>query len=183
MKRHISVAVICFALFTWACSSNEPSAEPADEPVAASIAETAPPPAPADDKPASVKLPGKPVASQIPESEVNGDLKAFAQKWVLDLIEKQEAGKFEPLGDEAIPQMREALTPELQKTGHAQKAAMFGAFQSLSYHSTWKVEGVPHTIFRFKGKHEKEEPEVRVVVDEKGKISGLWFKPWMNQLN
>jgi hypothetical protein len=40
------------------------------------------------------------------------------------------------------------------------------------------------TVYRFKGTYSRtsEQPEIRVVFDSQGKISGLWLKPWRDEI-
>lgn len=116
------------------------------------------------------------------ETNVDSVQKALAQETGMKLHERCKSGKFEPLGDEATPAMREGLTPDKQKAACESMRAMFGDFQSLTYAETWRVQGL--NVYRFKGKFSKtsDTPEIRVVLDAQSKLSGLWVKPWNDTL-
>jgi len=109
---------------------------------------------------------------------------AMAERIAVQLLKGWSEGRFEPLGDEFTQEMRTKLSPEAQKQGHAATAAMFGEFQSLEYVETAPVG--PYRAYRFKGTFTKSQgdarPEVRVIVDDQGKVGGFWCRPWTADL-
>jgi hypothetical protein len=40
------------------------------------------------------------------------------------------------------------------------------------------------TVYRFRGTYSRTtaQPEIRVVYDPAGKVSGLWIKPWKDEI-
>jgi hypothetical protein len=122
---------------------------------------------------------------KVPEADVDTQQKATAQKIAARIYEGCVSGKHQPLGeDEAIAEMREALSPsKLPGTCEAIKG-QFGDYQSLDYAETWKPKGGSLKVYRFKGHFSKatEAPEIRVIMDG-AKLSGFWLKPWADQLH
>ena len=115
---------------------------------------------------------------KLPETDVDASQKASAQAFATKLYEGCKSGQHEALGNDAIPAMRDGLSPEKQKQACASTTAMFGDYQSMDYAETWK-QG-PLRVYRFKGHFSKggAAPEIRVVLDGKGMLSGFWLKPW-----
>jgi hypothetical protein len=125
---------------------------------------------------------GKSDFRKLPDSEVNASMRASAQDLASRILTSWRDGRFEPLGEEATLALQSGLTPEMQKQSYEQIRGMFGDFQSLEYAETWMpTDGSSLFIFRFKGRFARTEtaPEIRVVLDGEGKLSGLWIKPWM----
>ena len=118
---------------------------------------------------------------KLPESEVDAEMKLVAERIATNILESQRDGRFEPLGDEATAAMRSALTPKKQKEAYETIKGMFGDFQSMEYVETWvPTDGSLLVIYRFKGHFSKSKarPEIRVVMDGEGKLTGFWIKPW-----
>ncbi len=118
---------------------------------------------------------------RLPESEVDGEVKSTAERIATDILKSMRDGRFEPLGDEATAAMRSGLTPEKQKEAYETIKGMFGDFQSMEYVETCiPTDGSLLVIYRFKGHFSKSKarPEIRVVMDGEGKLSGFWIKPW-----
>lgn len=117
---------------------------------------------------------------KLPESKVDNEMKSVAQRIATNILEANRAGQFEPLGDEASPAMQKALTPKKQEDAYKNIKGMFGDFKSMEYVETWlPKDGTLLTIYRFKGIYTSGAmPEIRVVMDGEGKLSGLWIKPW-----
>ena len=122
---------------------------------------------------------------KVPEADVDAQQKAAAERIAARIYQGCNSGKHEPLGeDEAIPEMREALSPaKLPATCGAIKG-QFGDYQSLDYAETWKPKSGSIKVYRFKGHFSKngEPPEIRVVMDGP-RLSGFWLKPWANELH
>jgi len=117
---------------------------------------------------------------KLPEADVDAAQKATAQRLATKVYEGCKSGQHEALGEEAIPEMREALTPEKQKATCQSVATMFGDYVSMDYAETWKSKVTSLRVYRFKGHFSKGNatPEIRVVLDGAGKLSGFWLKPW-----
>ncbi len=118
---------------------------------------------------------------KLPESEVDAEVKSTAERIATNILGSMRDGQFEPLGDEATSAMRSGLTPEKQKEAYESIKGMFGDFQSMEYAETClPTDGSLLVIYRFKGHFSKSKatPEIRVVMDGEGKLSGFWIKPW-----
>lgn len=118
---------------------------------------------------------------KLPESKVDAGMKSVAKRIATNILEAQRDGRFEPLGGEATAAMRSALTPEKQKETCESIKGMFGDFQSIEYVETHvPTDGSQLVIYRFRGHFSKSRarPEIRVVMDDKGKLAGFWIKPW-----
>lgn len=117
---------------------------------------------------------------KLPEADVDAGQKATAQRLAAKIYEGCKTGQHEALGDEAIPEMRDALTPEKQKATCQSIATMFGDYVSMDYAETWKSKVTSLRVYRFKGHFSKGNatPEIRVVLDGSSKLSGFWLKPW-----
>lgn len=123
------------------------------------------------------KSPFKP----IPAAEVNQTHKSTAERAAVAVFGAWRDGKFDPLSDDFTQQMKDALPPAAQKGAYQNIKAMFGEFQSLEF-----VEAVvsPNlaemVVYRFRAQFSgtSQRPEIRVVLDEQGKVSGFWCKPW-----
>jgi hypothetical protein len=161
------------ALVFAACGSDKEPADPVAEerPAAPEVAKPATPPTPG---PKFVKI----APDQVDEAG-----RKAAEDFARSYEESRKAGVFEPLGDEATAEMRAALTPEKQQQGQQSITANIGEFQSLEYVEAWRrVAGTQSTIYRLRGKFTKGEPEIRVVHDTAGKVSGFWVRPWRDSL-
>jgi hypothetical protein len=117
---------------------------------------------------------------RVPEAEVDVTQKATAERIARRLYEACRTGTYEALGDEAIPAMRDALTPDKQRQTCGSITGMFGDYVSMDYAETWKPKFGGLAVFRFKGHFSKSPatPEIRVVIDRANKLSGFWLKPW-----
>jgi hypothetical protein len=121
---------------------------------------------------------------KLAENQVNTVLRDASREFAAHYLERCRAGRFETLGNQVTDELRAALTPEKQAASHAAIAAEVGAYESLTYVETYRVADEPgSTIFRFRGQFTGGEPEVRVVRDADGKVSGLWIKPWRDRLD
>jgi hypothetical protein len=122
----------------------------------------------------------------IPQSRVNSAEVEQGRQIVTSLYAKWQVGTFEPVSEEFSAEMQKGLTPQLQQQAFQQIRGMFGDYQGLTF-----VEAMAPrfffprgTVYRFKGKYSKtsDQPEIRVVFDSGGKVSGLWIKPWNDEL-
>lgn len=117
----------------------------------------------------------------IPADKVNPDQKALARETAQTLLINWNNGQYKPVSDDYTAKMKAALTPKLQeKSGQALKNK-FGDFKSMIFAQAATSPQVPgFTVYRFKGAFTKtaEPVEIRVVVEDTGKIGGFWVKPW-----
>ncbi|MDD2708334.1 MAG: hypothetical protein PHV34_10015 [Verrucomicrobiae bacterium] len=127
----------------------------------------------------------KPAFRKLAAAEVDANQKAVAEQVATKLLEGWRAGKFEALGEEATLSMRKTFTAELQKSSYQEITGLFGEFKSMQYVESWAPnDGTLSVIHRFKASFAKSPatPEIRVVLDGNGKLSGLWLKPWEDKL-
>ena len=121
---------------------------------------------------------------KLPESAVDTEMKQTAASIGKNILVSQKEGRFEPLGEEATEAMRAAFTPEEQRKGYLQLKSLFGEFESMEYVETYvPKQGSKLFICRFRGKFSKNKNvEVRVVMNEEGKLDGFWLKPWKKKI-
>ena len=122
---------------------------------------------------------------KVPEADVDAQQKAAAQALAVRIYEGCRSGTHQPLGaDEAISEMREALTPAKLTATCGSIKGQFGDYQSLDYAETWKPRSGALRVYRFKGHFSRstDTPEIRVVMDG-AKLSGFWLKPWQEGLH
>ena len=106
-----------------------------------------------------------------------------AAQLATQILQAHEQGRFEALGPEATEGFRKAFTAEAQRHSYQQIRQLFGTFESLDFVETRSIENQPHLlIYRFRGRYSTASPEVRVVLDQDGKLAGLWIKPWQEQM-
>ncbi|MBA3066301.1 DUF3887 domain-containing protein [bacterium] len=118
---------------------------------------------------------------RLSDADADVKMKEKSLRIATSLLELQRKGQFEALGDEATASMRALLTPEKQKEVYENLKGMYGDFDSLEYAESWvPTDGTLLKIYRFKGHFSKSKtmPEIRVVMDGEGKLTGLWIKPW-----
>ncbi len=107
--------------------------------------------------------------------------KSIAERIARDLMASWSSEGFEPLGNKANAVMQSLLTPERQKETYQAISALFGTYESLTFVEAWgPVKGLPSVVYRFKARfsNSDERPEIRIVIDQGGKLSGFWIKPW-----
>jgi len=111
-------------------------------------------------------------------------MKAKASDLGTNILLSYEKGKYKLLGEEATEEMRLGLTIEKQKEAHEAIKNVYDAFKSMDYVETWINKDKSLHIFRFKGNFTAgdSKPEIRVVLDNNGKLAGLWLKPGNNEL-
>ncbi|MGO9118377.1 MAG: hypothetical protein ACLQPD_12325 [Desulfomonilaceae bacterium] len=124
--------------------------------------------------------------SKIPQSEVNSGYVEKSAQLMGSLYDKWQNGTFEPVGDEFTLEMQKGLSPELQKQSFEQIRSAFGEYQGMTFVEALTARFlIPRgTVYRFKGSYSRTpaQPEIRVVFDPAGKISGLWLKPWKDEI-
>ncbi len=122
---------------------------------------------------------------KLPESEVDKGNLEIAQNFAVNYLTKVKEGSYYTFQDEAIDAIKNQLTEQAQKTVYDQLKNQFGDFQDLEYAETW-VQGSDNSVqvFRFKSNFDESSKklEVRVVINEAGKIAGFWIKPWSDML-
>ena len=107
----------------------------------------------------------------------------LAAQLATQILQAHEQGRFEALGPEATEGFRKAFTAEVQRHSYQQLRQLFGTFEGLDFVETRSIESQPHLlIHRFRGRYSTASPEVRVVLDQDGKLAGLWIKPWQEQM-
>ncbi len=107
----------------------------------------------------------------------------LAAQLATQILQAHEQGLFEALGPEATEGFRKAFTAEVQRHSYQQLRQLFGTFEGLDFVETRSIESQPHLlIHRFRGRYSTASPEVRVVLDQDGKLTGLWIKPWQEQM-
>jgi hypothetical protein len=124
--------------------------------------------------------------TKIPQSEVNAGYVEKSIQVMDSLYAKWQNGTFETVGDEFTPEMQKGLTPELQKQSFEQISSTFGEFRGMTFVEALTARFlIPRgNVYRFRATYSQssEQPEIRVVFDSNGKISGLWLKPWRDEL-
>ena len=121
---------------------------------------------------------------KIDEKNIDPKQKEFARKFANDYFSKQiSGGTYQFKTDEATDEMIKFLTPEKQKEVYNQLKSAFGAYKSLDYSQTWLESNSKVIIYRFKSLFgDSNQMEIRVVVNDKGKIAGFFIKPWAENL-
>lgn len=123
---------------------------------------------------------------RLPDEETDKSKTELASKVANAYFESVKNGKYYDFEDEAVKEFKDQMTPEVQKQTYTQLKEQFGDFESLAYSETWITkDNIDLQVIRFKGKFEKSEDllEIRVVLNASNKITGLWIKPWRDNLN
>lgn len=109
-----------------------------------------------------------------------------AQDLAGKLLNGQKTGNIYMLTDqEATPEMVKGLTEAMQVASYESIKQLYGDFISLEFVETWTLQiSEQYFVYRFKGNFSetKDTPEVRVVMNESGKISGFWLRPWKDDM-
>jgi len=184
MTRLHSVFLLSALIGAAGCGSDETPRQPAAEPgVDRAVA-----PEPAG-KAEEVKRP-RPVSTRdgrftrIPPDRIDTERREAAESFARRYEQSRAQGTFAILGDEATEGMRTSLTVQKQKEAQQEIEAAFGTFEALAFAEAWKVNASPgSTIYRFRATFTEGRPEIRVVHDERGRVSGFWIKPWRDSLD
>ena len=119
----------------------------------------------------------------VASAPVQSEQRHLAAQLTTQILQAHEQGRFEALGPEATEGFRKAFTAEAQRHSYQQIRQLFGTFESLDFVETRSIENQPHLlIYRFRGRYSTASPEVRVVLDQDGKLTGLWIKPYQDQM-
>jgi hypothetical protein len=121
---------------------------------------------------------------KIDEKNIDPKQKEFARKFACDYFSRQVSGSsYQFRTDEATDEMIKSLTPEKQKEVYNQLKSAFGAYKSLDYSQAWLESNSKIIIYRFKSLFgDSNQMEIRVVMNDKGKIAGFFIKPWAENL-
>ena len=128
-------------------------------------------------------LPGTAAPQTVASAPVQSEQHHQAARLATQILQAHEQGRFEALGPEATEGFRKAFTAEIQRHSYQQLRQLFGTFEGLDFVESRSIESQPHLlIHRFRGRYSTASPEVRVVLDQDGKLTGLWIKPWQDQM-
>ena len=128
-------------------------------------------------------LPGTATPETVANAPVQSEQRHLAAQLATEILQAHEQSRFEALGPEATEGFRKAFTAEIQRHSYQQLRQLFGTFESLDFVETRSIESQPNLlIHRFRGQYSTASPEVRVVLDQDGKLAGLWIKPWQEQM-
>ncbi|MCY4604764.1 MAG: hypothetical protein OXE49_11080 [Gemmatimonadetes bacterium] len=123
------------------------------------------------------------MSQTVASAPVQSEQHQLAAQLATQILQAHEQGRFEALGPEATEGFRKAFTAEIQRHSYQQLRQLFGTFEGLDFVETRSIESQPHLlIHRFKGRYSTASPEVRVVLDQDGKLTGLWIKPYQDQM-
>jgi len=121
----------------------------------------------------------------IPPDQVDQSRKEAAERIARRLFSSWKMGIFNALGDEFSPEMQRAFTPRAQRQAYQSLKMLYGDLENLRFVEAVHSRNLPDVvIYRFRGKFTgtRQEPEVRVVMDGEGKVSGFWCKPWRRRI-
>ena len=120
----------------------------------------------------------------VPVEQIDKAQQEAAQQIAFRTLSAWRDGKFETLDEDFSDLMRQSLDPQTLRQTY-ESVAFLGAFESLEFAEVLSSD-VPDavSIYRFKATFSdvEQKPEVRVVMDIKGKVNGLWIKPWMDTM-
>ncbi|MBN1269697.1 MAG: DUF3887 domain-containing protein [Kiritimatiellae bacterium] len=118
---------------------------------------------------------------KIPEAELNQEFKAGAERIAYRLLTAWKEGRYEALSDDFTQEMKDALDPRAQRQAHLNIKAAMGDLEAIEFVEAVASKNLPTMIlYRFRGTFTgaKEKPEVRVVLDERGRVAGFWCLKW-----
>jgi hypothetical protein len=121
----------------------------------------------------------------IPDDKIDREEESKARRIAAQLLNKWNEGKFEPLSDDFALTFAQALPPEDQEKAHNQLRAIFGDFRSLAFVEALSSLKLPLlTMYRYRGVFSATgaNPEIRLVMDEEGKVAGFWVKHWQDDV-
>lgn len=118
---------------------------------------------------------------KIPDSDVNNEKIKIGKEFSDRFYAALNSGKTYEFGDRGTPEIKKALTSDVQRTVYQQVKEKNGDYQSLEYSEAWIQKSNPqYTILRYKGTFSKSNSkmEIRVVLDKDNRVAGFWIKPW-----
>ena len=121
----------------------------------------------------------------IPEAELDAKRQASAQAIGTRILTEWAKDEYKPLGDEAREEFRKAHNDvDAQRTADKQIEGALGTFQSMTFSQALRTKDKKAEVYRFKGVFDKasDPAEVRVVLDDQGRLSGFWVKPWKDTI-
>lgn len=121
----------------------------------------------------------------VPPQEVDQAAQKKAMRAADRLLAGWRDGKFEPLPDDFTVEMATSFPPEDQQAAYNNLKALFGEFRSLAFAEAVMSPMLPgHIMYRFRGKFSatNADPEIRVLMNNAGKIAGFWVRHWMDEV-
>ncbi len=130
---------------------------------------------------------GQPDIEKLADEEVDEADITYAQKMADEIITMMaEGGFYEFTEENAIPQLVQGFTEDVQKQAYQQIKTQVGDYQpsTLDYQEAHHLQQGEQEaiIYRFKGDFANSTPEVRVVLTPDNKLAGLQVIPWNDQL-
>lgn len=110
----------------------------------------------------------------------------IASGFIESFYSKLNKGSHYEFGEEATREVKNSITPEMQKNIYKQVKDQVGEFKSAEYVETWVQNANPdYKIMRYKGNFADSSTklEIRVVLNDEDKIAGFFIKPWSDMLN
>lgn len=128
----------------------------------------------------------QPQLEKLDEEQVDQAEIEFAENLADQILSKMAEGSYYEFSeDEAIPQLTQMFTEEMQKQQYQQIKGQVGEYEStLNYQEAYSLTqgGMEVTVYRFKGAFSDAEPEVRVVITPDNKLAGLGVIPWSDEM-
>ena len=121
----------------------------------------------------------------IPPDKIDQHQLANAERIGRRLMMAWRDGVYESLNEEFSPDMQTALSPRAQRAAANQIRAMFGDFEDMKFVEAVRLRNSPGmTIYRFRGKFSAtgSNPEIRVVLDAHGRVTGFWCLKWRRRI-
>jgi hypothetical protein len=123
---------------------------------------------------------------KLASDKVDKTIVEIAERFSNNFYSALAKGNHYEFKDEATDALKNALTPESQKTIYTQLKSEQGDYQSVAYAETWVLKNNPVIkVIRFYGTFSQQKPgriEIRVVLDKDNKIAGFFIKPWSDNL-
>jgi len=126
----------------------------------------------------------RPPFQRVPDGDVDDGARAVAVALADRILAAWREGRFESLGDEAADRLRASLDPDRQRRAFEGIQQVFGEYVSASWTEAWTALEEPGArIHRLRAVFSAGDPEVRVVLDDGGKLTGFWVKHWRADLS
>ncbi|RMF30216.1 MAG: hypothetical protein D6765_03420, partial [Bacteroidetes bacterium] len=127
-----------------------------------------------------------PEFEQVPPEERDEVQEQIAEAFAWRFFRVCDSGRFETLSEEEATQtMAKALTPERQQQACEENRARYGKLEALRLVEVARPKGGSALrIFRFRGDftNSVEQPEIRVVLDGRNRLAGIWLRPWNEKM-